>query len=237
MTYFVKRMTAVVTIAAVLLTLGCSKEQASTPDLISSADTSTEAGREAGTEATSGPIKPSMKPLARIAPSSRRLTMPEVKLTASHAALCVVNTNEAMPSITLPDLEGREQDLSTLYGENLTVVCFWKGDRALARTVLADLGPDVVKRYGEKGVNVVGIAVEETAQTAEQHVSDAGATFPNLLDTDGNAMALVGTEKLPRTYLLDANGEVLWFDIEYSRTTRRELRKAIRAGLQASRLP
>ncbi len=229
MTYFVKRMTAVVTIATALLTLGCSNEQASSPDLNSSAGTST--------EATSGPIKPSMKPLARIAPSSsRKLTMPEVKLTASHAALCVVNTNEAMPSITLPDLEGKEQNLSTLYGENLTVVCFWKGDRALARTELADLGPDVVERYGEKGVNVIGIAVEETGQTAEQHVFDAGATFPNLVDADGNAMSLVGTEKLPRTYLLDANGEVLWFDIEYSRTTRRELRKAIRAGLRASRL-
>jgi len=54
-----------------------------------------------------------------------------------------------------------------------------------------------------------------------------------LLDADGSAMAKVGLEKLPRTYLLDAQGKILWFDIEYSRSTRRELLEAVRFVLGA----
>jgi hypothetical protein len=48
-----------------------------------------------------------------------------------------------------------------------------------------------------------------------------------LLDAEGKALDAVATEKLPRTYLLDASGQILWFDIEYSESTRRELKNAI----------
>ena len=184
-------------------------------------------------------LEPSLQPLARIAARSpstlttlTSTSLPEVKMSVGHAALSAVQTDDAMPSIALPDLEGNEQELSALYGDYLTVVFFWKGDRALARAELADLGPDVVMRFEGRGVNVVGIAVEETAETAEKHISDAGATYPNLLDEDGRALELMGTAKLPRTYLLNSEGEVLWYDIEYSRATRRGLRAAIQAALR-----
>ena len=36
--------------------------------------------------------------------------------------------------------------------------------------------------------------------------------FPNLLDADGKAFAQVGSEKLPRTFVLDPSGKILWFD-------------------------
>ncbi len=180
-----------------------------------------------------------LDPHARIGPKSTlapmKLTsssLPEVKMSVGHASLSAVQTDDSLPEIALPDLKGEEQDLSELYGEYLTVVFFWKGDRALALAELADLEPDVVRRYEEKGVNVVGIAVGETAETAEKHVTEAGATYPVLVDADGSALALVGTEKLPRTYLVNSAGEVLWFDIEYSRATRRGLRAAIRAALE-----
>ncbi len=36
---------------------------------------------------------------------------------------------------------------------------------------------------------------------------------------------------MPRTYLVDSQGKILWFDMEYSRSTRRDLRDAIRVVL------
>jgi peroxiredoxin len=136
-----------------------------------------------------------------------------------------------MPEIELPDLDGNLRNLSSQYGSKLTVVCFWRGDRALARAELADLGPDVAVAYSGRGVNVVGIAVEETSASARRYAAEAGSPFPILVDADGSAFAKVGSDKLPRTYLLDATGTILWFDIEYSRATRRDLRQAIRAAL------
>ena len=55
-----------------------------------------------------------------------------------------------------------------------------------------------------------------------------------LVDADRAYFRQVATEKLPRTYLLDRNGKILWFDLEYSRSMRRELQNAIQYYLRDS---
>jgi len=157
--------------------------------------------------------------------------MPRVVLTAGHATLCRVGVGDSLPAIELEDLDGRPHKLSDLLGEKLTVICFWSSRQVLAGEELADLGPDVVAHFADRGVAVVGIAEEPTAAAARQSVTDAAASFPMLLDPTGEALGKVGTGKLPRTYLVDRQGKILWFDIEYSRATRRELSQAIRAAL------
>jgi len=161
--------------------------------------------------------------------SGEPATIPPVFLTDAHKALCKIGVGDQMPAIELPQLGGRRAKLADLYGKKATVVVFWKSDRRMALTELADLGPDVVEPFQSAGVAVVGIAVGESANSARSVVRQTGAKFPNLLDADGAAFATVGSDKLPRTYLLDASGKVLWFDIEYSQTTRRELAQSLEA--------
>jgi hypothetical protein len=48
-----------------------------------------------------------------------------------------------------------------------------------------------------------------------------------LLDPEGKAFAQVGSEKLPRVFVLDGAGKIVWFDLEYSHSTRRELKQAV----------
>jgi peroxiredoxin len=152
--------------------------------------------------------------------------IPPVIMSKGHAALCKVKVGDTLPDISLPTLSGGEQTrLSSLYGDRATVVIFWSSDRRMAREQLADMGPEVVERFGKLGVAVVGIAVGPEAAMLKAAKGD----FPNLLDADGKAFALVGTEKLPRTYVVDPQGKILWFDIEYSLGTRRELQQALRA--------
>jgi len=152
--------------------------------------------------------------------------IPPVRLSKGHEALCKVKVGDTMPDVTLPPLTGGAPvKLSSLFGKKATVVVFWSPDRRMAREQLADLGPDVVAPFGEAGVAVVGIAVGAPAAMLKA----ATREFPNLLDADGKAFAQVGSEKLPRTYLLDPQGKILWFDIEYSLGTRRELHQALRA--------
>jgi len=79
---------------------------------------------------------------------------------------------------------------------------------------------------------VIGINVGDPAEKAAEAVEAADAAFPNFLDPDGEYFAKIATGKLPRTYLLDADGRVLWFDLEYSLTTRRQLEQAVEAALR-----
>ena len=155
--------------------------------------------------------------------------IPKVTLSEAHEALCRVKVGDTMPAIELEQIGGERRRLADLAGEKATVVVFWKSDRHMARQELIDLGPDVLEPYGDAGVSVVGIAVRESLDGAENALQSAEATFPNLLDSNGDAFGQVGSEKLPRTYLLDPQGKILWFDIEYSLATRHELHQALRA--------
>lgn len=156
--------------------------------------------------------------------------VPPVVLSKGHEALCKVKVGDQFPDVSLPQLDGgAAAKLSSLFGKGATVVVLWKGDRRMSREELADMGPDVVEPFEKAGVAVVGIATSAPASEAESALKAAEASFANLVDVDGKVFAQLGSEKLPRTYLLDPQGKILWFDIEYSLGTRRDLNEALRA--------
>ena len=158
-------------------------------------------------------------------------TIPQVKMAETDRATCLVRDGNPMPDAELPDLEGKKQSLRALFGKKLTVVVLWTSKSVYALQELEDLETDVPKPYRDKGVQVIGINERDTPQVARENFQRTGATFPTLLDSDGAYFAKLATERLPRTYLLDAGGKILWFDIEYSRSTRRGLEQGIKVAL------
>ncbi len=161
---------------------------------------------------------------------SKPAGIPRVLLSQGDVAACKVKVGDLMPEIELPQLGGSKKvKLASLFGKKASVVLFWRSDRRMSQQQLADVGDDIVTIFGKGGVAVVGIAVEKSAQEAEATLKQAHATFPNLLDADGKAFAQIGTGRFPRTYVLDPHGKIVWFDIEYSAATRRELHQVLRA--------
>ena len=148
---------------------------------------------------------------------------PRVLLSAGHAKLCRVNVGDPFPAVRLPLLGGPTTQLATLRGKQATVILFWHPDRWMARTALIDMQRDIASQFAAEQVAVVGIAVELPAGAVQSSLNQAKAAFPQLIDTDGAAFAAVGTVALPRLYVLDPTGKIIWFDIEYSEGTRREL--------------
>jgi peroxiredoxin len=154
------------------------------------------------------------------------LHKPEVFLSHAHAQTCLVGVGDPLPPIALPDLEGNVRALPDLYGEKLTVVVFWSDRKIFAREQFARLGIDT-DQFRDFGVSVVAINVGDPPEVvAQQRRAHAGGC-ECLIDEPGQALARVATGKLPRTYLLDAEGRIVWFDIEFSRATERELRNAL----------
>jgi len=149
--------------------------------------------------------------------------IPRVLLSASHAKLCLSGVGDAFPALNLPLLGGERTELATLRGKQATVVLFWHPDRWMARTALIDMQRDIANQFSAEQVAVVGIAVRQPMGAVQAALNTAKATFPQLIDTDGQAFATIGTEALPRLYVLDVDGKIVWFDIEYSEGTRREL--------------
>lgn len=165
-------------------------------------------------------------------------TIPPVNLLEKDRDACVVFVGDTMREVELPDQNDSVQALHELYGQKATVVCFWTNGEPpygpiSATGLLEDLQRDYAKPYAEKGLKVIAINVGDTAEIVSQQVQQSGATFPMLLDPEaGYFKKEVAKEKLPRLYLLDAQGKILWLDIEYSGPTREQLDQAVRAALE-----
>lgn len=159
--------------------------------------------------------------------------IPPVLLTAGHQALCKVGVGDQFPAIELPKLAGGEASLQQLAGKQGTVVCIWRPDRWMSRAALKDLA-GLAKSDVAEGFTFVGIAVGQSADAAQAELQKAGAEFTQLLDAEAATLAQVGPDSLPRLYVLDAQGKIVWFDIEFSEATRRELRQTL-AALTISR--
>ena len=155
--------------------------------------------------------------LPKPAPPPAEVYRPEILLSDHHAATCVVNAGDPFPALALPDLEGNTRELRQLFGDRMTIVVFWTARNLYVREQFTRIVQETFNRYAALGVKVVAIDVGDAPDAVQELATQNKVTVPCLLDADGQAFGQVGRELLPRTYLLDAEGRILWFDLEYSR--------------------
>ncbi|MDA1048978.1 MAG: TlpA disulfide reductase family protein [Planctomycetota bacterium] len=157
---------------------------------------------------------------------------PQVLMTQRDADTCLVKTGEAFPVGQLSDLEGQEHSLKELFGEKLTVIVFWANANRLGREQIQRLEAETVLPFENTGLSVVAINIgDPSEQIVDLLPADREVGFTVLLDAEASLYSKVATGRHPRTYLLDSQGNVLWFDIEYSRGTARDLANAIHVYL------
>lgn len=157
---------------------------------------------------------------------------PQVLMSQQDKDTCLVKTGEPFPDARLSDLEGKQHSLKELFGEKLTVVVFWANANRLGREQFERLEAETVAPFENTGLSVVAINIGDPAeQIGDLLPADRELGFTILLDSDAALFSKVATQGHPRTYLLDAEGNILWFDIEYSRSAARELVNAIHVYL------
>jgi len=173
-------------------------------------------------ERPAGTVQPATE---LIPPAS--LHKPMVVFSDEHTQMCRAVIGDRFPDIALPDLEAKEHTIDGLRGDKLTVVVFWSLREALGREQFLRLQRETLGPFKSSGVHVVAVNVGDEVDQVRQAYQEAHAEFPCLLDHNKLAFTAVATGQLPRTYLLNGTGQILWMDIVYSRSTRRELANAI----------
>lgn len=153
--------------------------------------------------------------------------MPAVTLSEEDAATCLVKVGDAMPDIKLPDFEGKAKSVKDLFGSKGTIVVFWSSTSPYSEAALQDLS-HAATGLAEKGIKVVAIHKGDKNEGAKNAI-EWKITLPQLADEDGAALAKVSTKRLPRVYLLDPAGKILWFEMSYDATnTNRVLNDALK---------
>jgi cytochrome c biogenesis protein CcmG/thiol:disulfide interchange protein DsbE len=65
------------------------------------------------------------------------------------------------------------------------------------------------KRYREKGVIVLGVAIQDTPETAREFAKTHGKTYPIALDTSGKTSIDYGVYGVPESFFIDEKGIIV----------------------------
>ena len=164
------------------------------------------------------------------------LTIPKVGLSDALRATCLVNVGDMMPDTILLTTEGSKVSLESLYGEKYTMLFLWSEGgsnytRLAADAALQDLQGDLAGPYAGKGVKVIGINVGDRPAAIHQQLEKIGMKIPCYFDPNKAFFAKIAKSMLPRVYLLDESEKIIWFDTEYTQSTRRNLMLAVKVVL------
>ena len=188
-----------------------------------------------GLEQPGGPSEPV---LPTKEPSPPPPTIPKVVMDETRRSTFRVWVGDQLPAGQLLDLQGRQVALGSLWGPKLTILVFWNSQSLSGLQQLQDLAKDVLPKYQEKGVRAAAIHVGGEASEVAKVLPTAAAGLPVLVDPNSayftqitQPSAKPEIELLPRTYLLDGQGKVLWLDIGYTETTLRGIEMTIQTVL------
>lgn len=110
------------------------------------------------------------------------------------------------PPFDLETLDGGRLSLADLRGSPV-VLNFWASWCIPCREE-APLLTAAAEGYGTRGLRVVGVVYQDSADSARDFMGRYGQTYPGLLDPDGRTAIDYGVFGIPETFFIDASGIV-----------------------------
>lgn len=159
-------------------------------------------------------------------PEELKPAMPAVELSQDHAATCLVKVGDKLPDFRLADLSGAQHSLTNLRGKQATVVLYWTTKNLYGPDAIAEM-EKIKSEYADRGVSVLAVCRGGVADEMKPIIDEAQTSYPQLLDPDAAAYGKVATKLVPRTYLLDAEGKIVWFALTYDQRTPKTLRQGL----------
>ena len=93
---------------------------------------------------------------------------------------------------------------------------------------------EIKRRCAGRGLVVIGVTeMDPTRDEALRFVSEAGVSYPILLDPGGRIAALYAIEAHPTTFVIDARGQVRFVNAGYLKGEEKEIERAIEETLAA----
>ena len=146
------------------------------------------------------------------------------------AETTLINAGDVAPDFTVEMLDGSKVTLSALQGKP-TLLIFWATWCPPCRLELSKLQEHIIDRYGDK-INVLPISRGEERAKVEEYISKMGYTFAVGLDGDQSIYRKYATNYIPRCFVIDANGKVLYSGVGYDEAIAKEVEQNIEKALR-----
>ncbi len=107
----------------------------------------------------------------------------------------------------LTSYEGAPMSLETLRGK-VVVLNFWASWCFPACYEEAPVLESTWQAYGERGLIVLGVDIQDTEPAASKFIQQFGLTFPNAPDPKGAVSIDYGVYGVPETFVIDRRGRI-----------------------------
>lgn len=155
-------------------------------------------------------------------------TKPNVLFSKAHRDTCVKFINDTIdPNTTVTDINGSDHKLVSLLSDRLTVLIFWQEESVLGLEQFRRIPVDILATFASHRVKVIAANVGGDVASTKRITGDGADKIDSLVDRQGALFQQFAKSEVPRTYVLDKDGKILWMDLEYSQSTRRSLANAL----------
>jgi peroxiredoxin len=146
------------------------------------------------------------------------------------AKTTLIHAGDIAPDFTVEMLDGSKVTLSELQGKP-TLLIFWATWCPPCRLELSKLQEHIIDPYGDK-INVLPISRGEERAKVEGYISKMGYTFAVGLDGDQSIYSKYATNYIPRCFVIDANGTVVYSGVGYDEVVAKEVEESIEKTLR-----
>ncbi|MBC7798027.1 MAG: TlpA family protein disulfide reductase [Pyrinomonadaceae bacterium] len=138
---------------------------------------------------------------------------------------------DKMPAFTVTDLDGAKIKIGEANGK-VMLVNFWATWCPPCLTEMPRLENDVWNKYKSENFYMIAIAREQTDDEIKDFKKENRLSFPMAADPEREVYKLFGNGGIPRSYVVDGDGKILYQSVGYSRDDFDRMIKIIESQLK-----
>ena len=155
----------------------------------------------------------------------------EAEYLAKVAESTLTEVGQLAPDFSLPTLSGEIFKLSDHRGEVVLLNFFatWCGP---CKQEMPHLQKDIWEKHRADGLVVLSVSREEKVEVVTEYIKRNNLTIPFAVDSDRSVYAGYASGYIPRNYLIDRDGKILFQSIGFEAADFAQLKALIATELQ-----
>jgi peroxiredoxin len=141
-----------------------------------------------------------------------------------------LSTGQAAPACSAPSVDGGRAISVADYRGKVVYLDFWASWCAPCRESFPFMN-DLQRDLGGKGLQIVAVSVDKTADEAKRFLARYPASFAVILDTAAACPAAYALEGMPSSFIIDRGGVVRMVHSGFRDSDRDEIRRQLAEAL------
>jgi len=129
-----------------------------------------------------------------------------------------IGTGKEVPSVKLTDIEGKTVNTAEMGFKGPVIISFWATWCSPCKRELNTIQELYEEWQAETGVTLVAVSIddEKTKPSVAPYVNAKEWDYTVLLDPNGDFKRAMGVNNVPHTFLIDANGVIVYSHNSYA---------------------